>query len=275
MSSSRRSTIIVEHLRKQQMWEAISKGKRLDGRNLDEIRPIEAEVNVIRKANGSSKVNLGNSEVVAGVKVETGRPFEGLENKGALILSAEILPTASPYIEPGPPDEETIELARVVDRGIRESEMIDLDKLVLVPGEIVYTIFVDCSIINADGNLFDATSYAVVSALISSKIPIFKVQDGKVLDSGDVQEPPLTTIPISITAARVGDAVILDPTAEEEACMDARITITTNSNSDFTAVQKGSTGAFTLEQLKKAAEAARIKGTEVRSKIKELTNIGK
>jgi exosome complex component RRP42 len=275
MSSSRRSTIIVEHLRKQQMWEAISKGKRLDGRNLDEIRPIEAEVNVIRKANGSSKVNLGNSEVVAGVKVETGRPFEGLENKGALILSAEILPTASPYIEPGPPDEETIELARVVDRGIRESEMIDLDKLVLVPGEIVYTIFVDCSIINADGNLFDATSYAVVSALISSKIPIFKVQDGKVIDSGDVQEPPLTTIPISITAARVGDTVILDPTAEEEACMDARITITTNSNSDFTAVQKGSTGAFTLEQLKKAAEAARIKGIEVRSKIKELTNIGK
>ena len=91
MSSSRRSTIIVEHLRKQQMWEAISKGKGLDGRNLDEIRPIEAEVNVIRKANGSSKVNLGNSEVVAGVKVETGRPFEGLENKGALILSAEIL----------------------------------------------------------------------------------------------------------------------------------------------------------------------------------------
>jgi exosome complex component RRP42 len=254
MSSSRRSTIIVEHLRKQQMWEAISKGKRLDGRNLDEIRPIEAEVNVIRKANGSSKVNLGNSEVVAGVKVETGRPFEGLENKGALILSAEILPTASPYIEPGPPDEETIELARVVDRGIRESEMIDLDKLVLVPGEIVYTIFVDCSIINADGNLFDATSYAVVSALISSKIPIFKVQDGKVI---------------------VGDTVILDPTAEEEACMDARITITTNSNSDFTAVQKGSTGAFTLEQLKKTAEAARIKGIEVRSKIKELTNIGK
>jgi exosome complex component RRP42 len=275
MSSSRRSTIIVEHLRRQQMWEAISKGKRLDGRNLDEIRPIEAEVNVIRKANGSSKVNLGNSEVVAGVKVETGRPFEGLENKGALILSAEILPTASPYIEPGPPDEETIELARVVDRGIRESEMIDLDKLVLVPGEIVYTIFVDCSIINADGNLFDATSYAVVSALISSKIPIFKVQDGKVTDSGDVQEPPLTTIPISITAARVGDTVILDPTAEEEACMDARITITTNSNSDFTAVQKGSTGAFTLEQLKKTAEAARIKGIEVRSKIKELTNIGK
>lgn len=274
MSSSKRSTIIVEHLRKQQMWDSISKGKRLDGRNLDEIRPIEIELDIIKKANGSAKVKLGNTEVVAGVKVETGEPFEGLENKGALILSAEVLPTASPYSEPGPPDEETVELARVVDRGVRESQMVDLDKLVLIPGKTVYTIFVDCSIINTDGNLFDATSYAVVSALISSKLPIFEIQDGKVIDTGNRQDPPITTIPISITAVKIGDAVILDPTSEEEACMDARITITTNSDEHFTAMQKGSTGAFTIEQIKKAAETARIKGEGIRTKLKELSSNG-
>ena len=274
MSSSKRSTIIVEHLRKQQMWEAISKGKRLDGRNLDDIRPLEIELDIIKKANGSAKVKLGNSEVIAGVKIETGEPFEGLENKGALIVSAEVLPTASPYIEPGPPDEETVELARVVDRGIRESEMINLDKLVLVPGKIVYTIFVDCSVINADGNLFDATSYAVVLALASSKVPIFEMQDGKVVHTGNNQDPPITTIPISITAIRIGEAVILDPTSEEEACMNARITITTNSNGDFTAIQKGSTGAFTVRQIKKEAETARIKGEEVRARLKEFIKDG-
>lgn len=274
MSSSKRSTIIVEHLRKQQMWDSISKGKRLDGRDLDEIRPIEIEFDIIKKANGSAKVKLGNTEVVAGVKVETGEPFEGLENKGALILSAEVLPTASPYSEPGPPDEETVELARVVDRGVRESQMVDLDKLVLIPGKTVYTIFVDCSIINTDGNLFDATSYAVVSALTSSKLPIFEIQDGKVVDTGNRRDPPITTMPISITAVRIGDAVILDPTSEEEASMNARITITTNSDGHFTAMQKGSTGAFTIEQLKKAAETARIKGEVVRTKLKELSNSG-
>jgi len=275
MSSSKRSTIIVEHLRKQQMWDSISKGKRLDGRNLDEIRPIEIEVGLIRKANGSARVKLGNSEVVAGVKVETGEPFEGLENKGALILSAEVLPTASPYIEPGPPDEETVELARVVDRGIRESEMLDLTKLVLIPGEIVYVIFVDCSVINADGNLFDATSFAAVSALINSKLPVFQIRDRKVVDTGEKQNPPLTTLPVSITAVRIGESVIQDPTAEEEACMDARITITTNSDRNFAAVQKGSTGTFTVEQLKRAAAAARIKGEEIRTKLRELTKAGK
>ena len=274
MSSSKRSTIIVEHLRKQQMWDAISKGKRLDGRDLDDIRSIEIELNTVKKANGSAKVKLGNSEVIAGIKVETGEPFEGLENKGALIVSAEVLPTASPYVEPGPPDEETVELARVVDRGIRESEMLDLDKLVLVPGKSVYTIFVDCSIINADGNLFDATSYAVVSALVSSKMPIFEVQDGKIVDTGNVRDPPVTTLPVSITMVRIGGAVIVDPTAEEEACMDARITITTNSNGHFTAIQKGATGSFSIEQIKKAAETARIKGEQIRTKLKELIKTG-
>lgn len=275
MSSSKRSTVIVEHLRKQQMWDYISKGKRLDGRNLDEIRSIDIEVGLIRKANGSARVKVGNSEVIAGVKVETGEPFEGLENKGALILSAEVLPTASPYIEPGPPDEETVELARVVDRGIRESEMLDLNKLVLIPGEIVYVIFVDCSIINADGNLFDATSYAVVSALIDSKLPVFEIRDRKVVDTGKKQNPPIVTLPVSITAVRIGESVILDPTAEEEACMDARITITTNSDHNFAAIQKGFTGTFTVQQLKKASETARIKGEEVRAKIRELAKAGK
>lgn len=275
MSSSKRSTIIVEHLRKQQMREAILRSKRLDGRNLDERRPLEIELGIIGKADGSARVRLGNSEVVAGVKVETGEPFEGLENKGALILSAEVLPTASPYIEPGPPDEETIELARVVDRGVRESEMVDLEKLALVPGKIVYTIFVDCSIINYDGNLFDASSYAVVSALMSSKLPVYEVQgDGTVMNTGMKMDPPITTIPVSVTAVKIGDSVILDPTAEEEACMDARITITTNSDGNFAAMQKGFTGAFTIEQIRGAAEIARIKGEEVRAKIKEFVGNG-
>ena len=42
----------------------------------------------------------------------------------------------------------------------------------------------------------------------------------------------------------------------------------------ITAIQKGSTGAFTVGQIKKAAETARIKGEEVRAKIKELTRAG-
>lgn len=274
MSSSKRSTIIVEQLRKQQMLEALSRGKRLDGRNFESYRNFEIEVGIIDKANGSAKVKLGNTEVLAGVKVETGEPFEGLENKGALIMSAEVLPTASSHVEPGPPDEEAIELSRVVDRGVRESKMLDLDKLALIPGKIVYTIFVDCSIINSDGNLLDATSYAVVAALLTCKLPIFEVQNDKVVDTGNIMPPPITTIPISVTAVKIGDSVLLDPTMEEEACMDARLTITSESDGNIVAAQKGYTGPFTMNQILRSVEIARIKGEEIRSTIKGLNETG-
>jgi exosome complex component RRP42 len=274
MSSSKRSTIIVEQLRKQQMLESLSRGKRLDGRNFESYRDLEIEIGIIDKANGSAKVKLGNTEVLAGVKVETGEPFEGLENKGALIMSAEVLPTASSHVEPGPPDEEAIELSRVVDRGVRESKMLDLDKLSLIPGKIVYTIFVDCSIINSDGNLLDATSYAVVSALLTCKLPVYEVQGDKVVDTGNIMPPPITTIPISVTAVRIGDSVLLDPTMEEEACMDARITITTQSDGDLVALQKGYTGPFAITEILRSVEIARIKGEEIRSKIKGLNETG-
>ena len=56
MSLSKKSTVIVENLRKKQMRESISAGKRLDERGLDEIRPIEIELNVIKKASGSAWV---------------------------------------------------------------------------------------------------------------------------------------------------------------------------------------------------------------------------
>jgi exosome complex component RRP42 len=140
---------------------------------------------------------------------------------------------------------------------------------VLVPGNIVYTIFVDCSVLNADGNLFDATSYATVAALLTSKLPVFEMQDEKVVDSGNTQPMPVTSVPVSITAARIGDYVLIDPSAEEEACMDSRITITT-TDEGFCATQKGYTGSFTPDQIKKAAEAATIKGKDVRAKLKGL-----
>ncbi len=275
MSLSKKSTIIVENLRKKQMRESISAGKRFDERSLDEIRPLQIEIDVIKKASGSAWVKLGKTQVIAGVKVETGEPFEGLENSGAMIITAEVLPIASPHIEPGPPDEETIELARVVDRGVRESEMLDLSKLVLVPGKIVYTIFVDCSIINVDGNLFDATSYAVVSALASCKLPIFEIKDDKVVETGKTQEPPITTIPVSITTVRIGDYLLLDPNTEEEACMDARLTITTNSRGSIVAMQKGLKGYFTVDEVKGIADKARIKGEEIRVKLEGLIKLGK
>ena len=266
---NRKSSIILEHLRREQMDELLKIDQRLDGRGLTDYRDLKIESNIIKKAEGSALVSLGNTQVIAGVKVEVDRPFSDMPDKGLLICNAEVLPLASQYAEPGPPDENAIELARVVDRGIRESEMIDLSKLVIKEGESVYAIFVDVSVLNLDGNLFDATSYAVVSALLTTKIPRYELKDDGSIEKLDEQMGlPINTIPVSITMARIGDTIIIDPTAEEEACMDARTTMTIDDKDNVCAVQKGGSGTFSVEQIRYMVDLAIDKSKEVRSIIK-------
>ena len=138
------------------MLEKLVDGKRLDGRGIEDYRTISVETGIIEKANGSAKVTIGKTVVYAGVSVEIGKPFPDKPDQGLLIVNAELLPLSSPYAEQGPPSEEAIELARVTDRGVRESEMLDLSEMALVEGEKVRSIFADVSVINVDGNLFDA-----------------------------------------------------------------------------------------------------------------------
>lgn len=264
-----KKSYVVESLRRGQLIELLAKGKRLDGRSLDEIRALKIEVALIQKANGSAKVSLGGTQVIAGVKIATGTPFPDTPNKGLLVVNAEVLPLSSPYAEAGPPNEDAIELARVVDRGVRESEMVDLTNLCLIEGKTVYTVFVDVNILNVDGNLFDATSYAVVSALKTASMPKYEVDGDKVKATGKMGPIPIAKVPVSITMARIGSKLVVDPSVEEEGVMDARITLTTDDDGNICAGQKGNPGTFTPAMVMEASELAMRKAEEVRKKIME------
>ncbi|MBS3051104.1 MAG: exosome complex exonuclease Rrp41 [Candidatus Aenigmarchaeota archaeon] len=57
--------------------ELIKNGTRIDGRKLDELRPIYAAVGVLKNANGSAMFKLGNTTAIAGVfgpRTERNRP---------------------------------------------------------------------------------------------------------------------------------------------------------------------------------------------------------
>ena len=95
---------------------------RLDGRKLTEYRkPITVEYGVVKTAEGSARVKIGETDVMVGVKLEVGEPYPDTPNEGTIIVGAELLALSNPEFEPGPPGIQAIELARVVDRGIRES----------------------------------------------------------------------------------------------------------------------------------------------------------
>lgn len=264
---SMKKNYVVETIRRTQLIELLGQGKRVDGRALDQPRDLKIEVGLIQKANGSARVTLGNTQVIAGVKIATGTPFPDTPDKGILMVNGEILPMSSPYAEPGPPSEEAIELARVVDRGVRESEMIELGKLSLIPGKTVMAVFVDCNVMNVDGNLFDATSYAVVAALKTAKMKKYIVKDDKVEATEEMIPVPVGRTPVSVTLARIGERLVVDPNMEEEASMDMRITITTDDDGSICASQKGEASTISPAQVLEAADTSIRVGKQIRAQI--------
>ena len=166
---------ITPSIKREYLTKLASQGKRADNRNFDDYRPIKIEIGYVQKAEGSARVKIGNTQVVAGIKMDLGDPYPDTPDSGVMTTAAEMIPMASPDFESGPPREDAIELARVVDRGIRESEIIEVDKLCIVPGEKIWMVFIDIHIIDYDGNLFDAASLASLAALMTAKVPIQRI----------------------------------------------------------------------------------------------------
>lgn len=237
---------------------------RLDGRKLTEYRkPIKIETGIIKTAEGSARVRIGETDVIVGVKVELGEPYPDMPDQGTIIVGAELLPLSNPDFELGPPGIEAIELARVVDRGIRESKSIDFKKLCIKKGEKVWILLIDICTINDTGNLIDASALAALAALRDTKFP--KVVDDKVDYSEKTNKKlEIKNLPIAVTVVKIGDKFIVDSGSEEEKALDARLIVTTLEDGTLCSLQKGGNAALTEEDISKMADIGLEKGEELR-----------
>ncbi len=256
---------IVPIIKRDYISKLAEQGKRIDGRRFDEYRKIEIETNVVNKAEGSARVKIGNTQVLTGIKMDVGEPYSDSPESGVLTTAAELIPLASPDFEAGPPRENAIELARVVDRGVRESEVIELDKLCLEPGEKVWIVFIDIHILDYDGNLFDAASLASLAALSTTIVPAAR------LEVGEDYQLLLKEPPISCTSVKFDNFVVMDPSLDEEEIADARLTVATDKNGDIRAMQKGLNGSFTREEIQKVIKVSLDNGREIRKQLSEST----
>jgi exosome complex component RRP42 len=264
------TSTVIDELKKSQILELLEQGKRIDGRALDESRKLTVEINAIPKANGSARVRLGDTEAICGVKIQPDRPFPDMGDKGIFICTAELLPLSHPSVETGPPGPDVIELARVVDRGIRESHMVDVSQLVIEKDKSVVGVFADNVVVDYDGNLFDACSYAATAAVLKSKLPKWEMKDDvPTLVEGEESELPTTTIPVSVTMGKIGKHIIVDPNGDEWASMDSRITITTDSDGNIVALQKGGDDGFTVDEIVKCGELSIKAGAKIRETLKQ------
>lgn len=254
----------IEH---KTIVDLISKGKHIDERQPFDMRSLDIEVGLIEKGNGSAQVRLGKTKVLVGVKVEPGTPFPDTPNEGILTVNAELVPLASPSFELGPPGESSIELARIVDRGIRESKALGLSKLCVEPGKKVFVVFVDVYVLDHDGNLIDASSIGALAAILNARMKEYEYHDGQIRFKDAEISLPVNDYPVSVTFARINDVLLADPCLEEEQVMSARLTVTTDRAERICAMQKGGLGTFSVGQVKEAVRMATLKGSDIRKQI--------
>jgi exosome complex component RRP42 len=252
---------------KEHILKYLAKSLRYDGRKMDEYRPISIEYGVSHMAEGSARVKIGGTEVIAGVKLGVGTPYPDTPAQGNLMLNAELTPMSSPLFETGPPGEQATELARVIDRAIRETKAIDLTKLCIKEKEKVWSVMIDVCTINDEGNLLDAAALAAVAALKDAVFP-------EISDEGEVdytkkteKKLPLQQCPVEVTVIRVGSNLIVDPLSAEEEALDARLTVAFNDKDMVCAMQKGGDMPLSSEDIMAMIDIAQAKAKELRKKL--------
>lgn len=252
--------IIMARSKKEILLNTLRKGQRFDERPPGSYRPIEIHKGVIPNAEGSALVKIGNTQVLVGVKFDMATPFADRPTEGVLVTGAELLPLASSSFEPGPPSENSIELARIVDRAIRSSEIVDLKSFFVEEGKVL-ALYIDIYVLDHHGNFIDAALLAATAALTITRMP--KVENGKIVRGESVGPLPLRCKPVSTTLVKIGDYWLLDPLRDEEQAMDGRITIAT-TDKEICAIQKGK-GSLSQDELSGSLQVAFKRGAELRA----------
>jgi len=254
---------------KQHLLNTLSNGLRLDERKFEDFREIFVEYGISSKsAEGSARVKIGRTEVVAGVKLDVAEPYPDNPDEGTIIVNMELLPLSSPAFESGPPSIASIEMSRVVDRVIRESKSLDFKKLCIKKGEFMWTVLIDIYPINNDGNLFDAASLAAIAALKDARFPKLD-KDNKVdYNEKTSKKLPLESEALACTVLKIGNYFIVDPSVDEESAADARLTVGVLENGTLCSLQKGEDVALSIDDIDKMVDIAIKKTKDLRRALK-------
>jgi exosome complex component RRP42 len=240
-------------LTSERIRQYLAEGKRFDGRKPDEFREVTIECGISKKAEGSAKVKIGNTEVWVGVKIDIVAPYSDSPNKGNLMVTAELTPLSHSKYEYGPPKFSAIELGRLVDRGIREAKFIDFEKMCIVEGEKVWNIYIDIYSVNDAGNLLDASFIGALAAIKDAKMPFYDEEKSKIdYDKKTDKKIPLTErAPLNYSVYKVGEKIFFDPVLEEEGASEGRLIvgIVNAKPLKICSMQKSESMALTLEQF--------------------------
>jgi exosome complex component RRP41 len=206
-------------------------GLRLDGRKVDELRPIKIEAGVLKRADGSAYIEWGDNKILAAVYgPREVHPKHRQEPSRAIVQCRYNMATfsVSERKRPGP-DRRSTEISKIISEAFTN---------VVLVGEFPRTtVDVYIEVLQADAGTRCAGLTAASVALA---------------DAGILMKDLIT----SCAVGKVCDTLVLDPSKEEDNKGQADMPFAMNPRTgDIVLLQMD--GHLTFEEFKRALEIAR------------------
>ncbi|MGD9695755.1 MAG: ribonuclease PH [Thermoleophilia bacterium] len=215
-------------------------GARADGRDDDQLRPVEILPGFVETADGSALITVGTTRVICTASVDDGVP-PWMRGRGRGWVTAEysMLPASTGQrkardISKGRLDGRTTEIQRLIGRSLRA--VVDMDAL----GE--RTVWLDCDVLQADGGTRCASICGAWVALHLSLAAL--------VEKGELPAVPLHDSIAAVSVGMVDGRPLLDLAYVEDS----------RAESDMNVVM---TGAGLLVEVQATAEGATFSRAEL------------
>lgn len=214
--------------------------QRVDGRQPDNLRPVQITRNYTKHAEGSVLIEVGDTKVICTATVEE-RPPLFLKGAGKGWVTAEygMLPRATGVrtqreAARGKVGGRTYEIQRLIGRSLRA--VVDLAAL----GE--RTIWLDCDVIQADGGTRTASITGAFVAMADAM--------NKLREQGAISRMPITDFIAATSVGRLAGEIILDLCYEEDSAADVDMNIVMTGTGRFVEIQgTGEEATFTRQEM--------------------------
>ena len=221
---------------------------RVDGRRLDQLRPVEITTGYLMTAEGSAVITVGNTRVLCAASVEESVPqFLRGSGKGWVTAEYSMLPRATVKRTPreaakGRLSGRTQEIQRLIGRSLRA--VVDLGAL----GE--RTITLDCDVLQADGGTRTA---AITGACVALGIALKQM-----MLFGVLKTMPMRDHVVATSVGIVKGEAMIDLCYEEDSRADVDMNVVMTGSGEFIELQAtAERGSFDDGQLASLIALAR------------------
>jgi len=200
---------------------------RTDGRQADDLRPVEIITGYLITAEGSALIKVGNTHVLCAASIEDRVPsFLRNSGKGGVTAESSMLPRATSKrtqreVSKGRQSGRTHEIQRLIGRSMRA--VVDI----MAMGE--RTVIIDCDVIQADGGTRTAS---ITGAYVAMALAFRRL-----VEYGQLKRMPIRDSVAATSVGIVRGVPMLDLCYEEDSQADVDMNVVMTGSGKFVEVQ--------------------------------------